>query len=69
MRKFAILMAVVASAGAFAPVAANAAAGTSMYQPSPIIVHTPAHQNKKIAQGRSVYNQQIRSIRGNHAIG
>ena len=69
MRKFAILMTVLASAGAFAPVAANAAAGTSMYQPSPIIVHTPAHQNKKMAQGRSVYNQQINSIRSNHVAG
>ena len=69
MRKFAALMTVLASVGAFAPLAANAAVGTSMYQPNPIIVHTPAHQNKKIAMGRAVYNQQIKSIQSNHAVG
>jgi hypothetical protein len=69
MRKFAILMTVLASAGAFAPLAANAATGTSMYQPSPIIVHTPTHHNKKMARGRAAYDQQINAIRSNHVTG
>lgn len=68
MRKFTAAIAIFASLAVFAPFAANAAVGTSMYQPSPITVHAPAAQNKKVAGGRAVYNQQLQSIYRNQAV-
>lgn len=68
MRKFTASIAILASLGVFAPFAANAAVGTSMYQPSPITAHAPVAQNKKVAEGRAVYNQQLQSIQSNHAV-
>lgn len=69
MRKLSILTAVLAAGAAFAPLAANADVGTSMYQPSPIIVHAPTPHHKKVAFGRSAYGQQIKAIHTARAVG
>jgi hypothetical protein len=68
MRKFTVAIAIMASLGVLAPLAANAAVGGSMYQPSPITGHAKVAQNKKFAGGRSVYNQQLQSIQSNRAL-
>jgi hypothetical protein len=66
MRTFTRLAAVLSIAGVFAPIAANADVGTSIYQPGPIIVHAkPATPNNKVADGRSVYNHQLKAIHNN----
>ncbi|HQT83516.1 MAG: hypothetical protein B7Z58_02460 [Acidiphilium sp. 37-64-53] len=71
MRKFALLASVLTVAGAFAPVAANAAVGTSIYQPSPIIVHAPSNaatvKHAKLADGRTVHTDQLDTIQRNRA--
>ena len=74
MRKFAILTTILAAGAAFAPLAAHADVGTSMYQPNPIIVHAPDHRStvthpRKVAFGRSAYDQQIKAIRTARAVG
>jgi hypothetical protein len=69
MRKLDFLASVLSIVGAFAPVAANAAVGTSIYQPGPIIVHAPASkatvQNAKLARGRTVHGAQLKAIQHN----
>ncbi|HQT89827.1 MAG: hypothetical protein B7Z58_17340 [Acidiphilium sp. 37-64-53] len=66
MRKLALLASVLSIVGAFAPVAANAAVGTSIYQPGPIIVHAPSGKatvrNAKLAEGRTAHANQLKAI-------
>ncbi|MEE3502284.1 hypothetical protein [Acidiphilium acidophilum] len=66
MRKFTRLLTVLAAVGAFAPLAANAAnVGTSMYSPSPIVVHDQTNHNIPGATGRAVHAQQMNAICNN----
>jgi hypothetical protein len=63
MRKLTHLAAALSIVGVFAPIAANADVGTAIYQPGPIIVHaTPTAPHNKVADGRSVYNHQLKAI-------
>ncbi|MCW8309482.1 hypothetical protein AruPA_20925 [Acidiphilium sp. PA] len=59
MRKFTLLASVLTIAGAFAPMAANASVGTSIYQPGPIIVHAPSNastvKHAKLAEGTPLH--------------
>lgn len=65
MTKFTRVLTVLAAAGAFAPLAANAATvGTSMYAPGPIIVHAPVH-HRDAAAGRTARVLQMQAIRKN----
>jgi len=64
MRKLTRMLTILAAVGTFAPLAANASnVGTSMYSPSPIVVHNQAQQNVPGATGRAVHAQQINAIR------
>lgn len=56
MRKFAQIVTVLTAAAAFAPLAAHADVGTSIYQPGPTIVHAQPQQ------GRTVHAQQVQAI-------
>ncbi|MCW8309513.1 hypothetical protein AruPA_21090 [Acidiphilium sp. PA] len=71
MRKFTVLASVLTIAGAFAPMAANASVGTSIYQPGPIIVHAPSNaatvKHAKLADGRTVHTNQLNAIQRNRA--
>lgn len=50
-------------AGVLAPISACADAGTSMYSPSPIVVHNLRKNNISGATGRVVHAEQIKAIR------
>jgi hypothetical protein len=71
MRKLTLLASALTLAGAFAPMAADAAVGTSIYQPGPIIVHAPSNaataKQAKLADGRTVHTDQLNAIQRNRA--
>ncbi len=66
MRKLTRLLTILAVAGTFAPLAANAdSVGTSMYQPGPRIVHAQPKQTNPGATGRTAHAQQMQAIQRN----
>ncbi|MCW8306776.1 hypothetical protein AruPA_06985 [Acidiphilium sp. PA] len=66
MRKMTRLLTILAVAGAFAPLAANASSvGTSMYAPSPLIVHAQPQHKAVNANGRTAHAQQMQAIARN----